>query len=88
MCVIQTYSRAMQTKLKVVGHHDAYVRPKLTVIGHFVGRPCKIYFKACLSINSSKKGLNVHIFCNMSATGHERVLTEAMVHTSHSLQIQ
>jgi hypothetical protein len=41
-----------------------------------------------LSINSSKKCLNVHIFCNMSATGHERVLTEAVIHTSHSLQIQ
>jgi hypothetical protein len=77
MCVIRTYFRAMQTTLKVVGHHHASVRPKLTVIGHFVGRPCKRYFKACLSINSSKKCLNVHIFCNKSATGHERVLTEA-----------
>jgi hypothetical protein len=36
-----------------------------------------------LSINSSKKGLNVHIFCNMSATGHERVLTETLWFTLH-----
>ena len=24
-----------------------FVRPKLKVIGHFVRRPCKTYFKAC-----------------------------------------
>jgi hypothetical protein len=27
--------------------HRTYVRPKLNVTGHFVRRPCKIYFKAC-----------------------------------------
>ena len=36
-----------QTELKVIGHHHAYVRPKLKVIGRFVRRPCKRYFKAC-----------------------------------------
>jgi hypothetical protein len=35
-----------QTELKVIGHHHTYVRPKLKVIGHFVRRPCKRYFKA------------------------------------------
>jgi hypothetical protein len=30
-----------------IGHHHTYVRPKLKVIGHFVRRPCEIYFKAC-----------------------------------------
>jgi metallophosphoesterase superfamily enzyme len=33
-----------QTELKVIGYHHTYVR--LKVIGHFVRRPCKIYFKA------------------------------------------
>jgi hypothetical protein len=28
--------------------HRTCVRPKLNVIGHFVRRPCKRYFKACI----------------------------------------
>ena len=36
-----------QTELKVIGHHHTYVQPKLKVIGHFVRRRCKKYFKAC-----------------------------------------
>ena len=36
-----------QTEMKVIGHHHTYVRPKLKVIGHFVKRSCKRYFKAC-----------------------------------------
>jgi hypothetical protein len=39
-----------QTELKVIGHHHTYVRPKLKVIGHFVRRPCKRYFKAWLRV--------------------------------------
>ena len=38
-----------QTELKVNGHHHTHARPKLKVIGHFVRRPCKRYFKACIS---------------------------------------
>jgi hypothetical protein len=37
-----------QTELKVIGHHQTYVRPKLKVIRHFVRQPCKRYFKAWL----------------------------------------
>ena len=41
ICVIQTYFRP-----KLNCSHRKNVRPKLKVIGHFVRRPCKRYFKA------------------------------------------
>jgi hypothetical protein len=44
ICVIQTYFR-VKTELNVI--YRTYVR--LNVIGHFVRRPCKRYFKACRS---------------------------------------
>ena len=46
---LHSYLFPSQTELKVIGHHNTYVRPKLKVIEHFVRRFSERYFKAWVS---------------------------------------
>ena len=52
---LRSYLFASQTELKVIGHHNTYVRPKLKDIEHFVRQFSERYFKACKTCTSSSR---------------------------------
>jgi hypothetical protein len=46
---LHSYVFPSQTELKVIGHHNTYVRPKFKVIGHFVWRWSRLSIYNCSS---------------------------------------